>query len=180
MEYCIYGIIDPRTDVIFYIGETGDFAKRKRQHLKGTDQISGLIVKQIKQNEFVPIFTVLERLDDEETALRAEIYWIETMLSRGVELVNSQAFSGYAERHRKRTKETKTLNTMKTLRRVANGRKSKRTRPACAAVSKDGWTAAEKKRLEGMQENGIALGGMAKMLGRSPDEIRDMLAQEWQ
>ena len=180
MEFCIYAIIDPRSDQVFYIGETGDFAKRKRQHLKGTDQISGLIVKQIKQNGFVPLFTVLERHDNEETALRAEIFWIETMLARGMELVNSQAFSGYQERRAKRSKETATLNTMKTLRKVANGRKSKRTRPRPDPVACDGWSPSETKRLAGMQKNGIEMAGMMKMLGRGADEIRAKLSQDWQ
>ena len=73
-------------------------ARRCKQHLKGTDQISGLVIRQIKANGFVPLFVVLEEHDEETTALRAEIFWIETLLARGIDLVNSQAFTGYWDR----------------------------------------------------------------------------------
>jgi len=73
--YTVYAIIDPRSQRPFYVGETKAFARRCKQHLEGTDQISGLIVRQIVENGFVPHFVVLEAHDDEETALRAEIFW---------------------------------------------------------------------------------------------------------
>jgi len=79
MEFIVYGIIDPRSDEIFYVGETGNFERRRRDHLAGTDQLSGVVVKQIRANGFVPLFVVLERCADEEAALRTEIFWIETL-----------------------------------------------------------------------------------------------------
>ena len=60
--YVIYGMIDPRTDAVFYIGQSSDFAARKAAHLEGSDQLSGFAVKQMKLNGFVPLFVVLERV----------------------------------------------------------------------------------------------------------------------
>ncbi|MEO0731140.1 MAG: GIY-YIG nuclease family protein, partial [Pseudomonadota bacterium] len=71
MTYAVYAIIDPRDQKPFYVGETKSFARRCKQHLKGTDQISGLVIRQIKANGFVPLFVVLEEHDEETTALRA-------------------------------------------------------------------------------------------------------------
>lgn len=179
MTYCIYAIINPIDNKPFYIGETGHFARRKAQHLKGTDQISGLLVRQIKANGFVPLFTILEEHDEEETALRAEIFWIETLLARGVELVNSQAFTGWIDRKAKRNVETRKAERMEALRQVANGRKAKRTRPKPDPRAPDGWKRSEVKRLLGMQRNGIEIGGMSKILGRSVADIREKLSKDW-
>jgi predicted GIY-YIG superfamily endonuclease len=125
----VYGIIDPRTNALFYIGQTGAFARRKAEHLEGTDQISGLVIRQIMEAGFLPHFVGLERHDTEETALRAEIFWIELLLSRGIELVNAQAFDGFLDRQSKRQSETQKLADMQQLRALANGRTLTRSRP---------------------------------------------------
>ncbi len=134
MSFTVYAIIDPRSQRPFYVGETGVFDLRCRQHLDGTDQISGLVIRQIQENGFVPHFVVLEAHDNEETALRAEIVWIELMLARGIDLLNSQAFTGYFDRTAKRHSETTRLRRMQRLRALANGRTAERT-PTTAAIS---------------------------------------------
>lgn len=178
MTYTVYAIIDPRSQRPFYIGETKSLQRRTKQHMDGTDQISGLIVRQIKENGFVPHIVVLETHDDEETALRAEIFWIETMLARGVDLTNSQAFTGYWDRTAKRAKETRKLASMRQLRAIANGRTAKRTRPKRQKRDADGWAPSEIKRLHGMQSNGIAIKAMARMLERPVAEVRAKLAKD--
>ncbi len=127
MSFTVYAIIDPRSQRPFYVGETKAFDLRCRQHLAGTDQISGLVIRQIQENGFVPHFVVLEAHDNEETALRAEIVWIELMLSRGIDLLNSQAFNGYMDRKAKRHSEATRLRRMQRLRALANGRTAERT-----------------------------------------------------
>jgi len=178
MTYTVYAIIDPRSQRPFYIGETKSLQRRTKQHMDGTDQISGLIVRQIKENGFVPHIVVLETHDDEETALRAEIFWIELMLARGIDLTNSQAFTGYWDRTAKRAKETRKLAHMKQLRKVANGRTAKRTRPKRTKLDADGWTPSELKRLRGMQTNGIAVKAMARILDRPIGDVRQKLTSE--
>ncbi len=95
MSYCVYALIDPRTDEIFYVGQTRDFARRRAEHLEGTHSLSGLQVRQIRENGFVPHMIRLECCRDETAALMAEVFWIELMTSRGVRLANAQAFAGY-------------------------------------------------------------------------------------
>jgi hypothetical protein len=132
MSFTVYAIIDPRSQRPFYVGETGAFDMRCRQHLDGTDQISGLVIRQIQENGFVPHFVVLETHANEETALRAEILWIELMLGRGIDLLNSQAFTGYLDRKAKRHSETTRLRRMQRLRAIANGRTAERTATTAA------------------------------------------------
>lgn len=180
-SWLVYGIIDPRSDALFYIGQTRCFARRRSEHLEGTDQISGLVIRQIQEAGFLPHFLVLERHDNEETALRAEIYWIETLLARGIELTNAQAFEGFNDRKNKRRTEQKKLSDMQRLRSVANGRTSKRTAtkrtaPAKKPTDKALWQPAEIKRLKGMQSAGMSVSGMVKLLGRPEKEIRAKLA----
>lgn len=134
MSFTVYAIIDPRSQRPFYVGETKAIDLRCRQHLEGTDQISGLVIRQIQENGFVPHFVVLETHANEETALRAEIVWIELMLGRGIDLLNSQAFTGYRDRKAKRQSETTRLRRMQRLRALANGRTAERT-PTTAAKS---------------------------------------------
>jgi hypothetical protein len=56
------------------------------------------------------------------------------MLGRGVDLLNSQAFTGYLDRKAKRHSETTRLRRMQRLRALANGRTAERT-PTTAAKS---------------------------------------------
>jgi hypothetical protein len=87
-------MIDPRSDAVFYIGQSSDFVARKAADLEGSDQLSGFAVKQMKLNEFVPLFVVLERVRTKAEALSAEIFWIELMKARGAELLNAQGVGG--------------------------------------------------------------------------------------
>ncbi len=73
MKHCVYALVDPRSDRIFYIGQTSDLARRRAEHLEGSDQISGVLVRQIKLAGFLPLIIVLERTATMAAALSAEI-----------------------------------------------------------------------------------------------------------
>jgi len=175
--YCIYAIVDPRSHEVFYIGETGNFERRRETHLAGSDQLSGLMIRQISENGFVPHFVVLETCPSEEAALMAEIAWIEFFKSRGAKLSNSQAFNGHADRTAERRARTKALEGMqrakyggKKLRHVANGRTFE-TSP------RRRWSKRELARLKGMKEAGMAPEKMANLLGRSVGAVKARLAK---
>lgn len=177
--YVVYGIIDPRSDAIFYIGQSSDFAARKAAHLDGSDQLSGYAVKQMKLNGFVPLFVVLERARTMAEALSAEIFWIELMKARGAELLNAQGVGGYVERGRRRKRLAVELQKMglakaaggegsgrATIEDIANGR-SVRTREA--------WSKLEDRRLMGMVKSRMSLAAMADALERTPAEVRSRI-----
>jgi len=175
MTYVIYGIIDPRSKAIFYIGETENFKKRCEQHLEGSDQLSGLMIKQIKKNGFIPQFTILEECPSEEAALMAEIAWIEFIKSRGGKLSNSQAFNGHADRQAERRALTKSLEGMqrpkyggKRLRHIANGR-------TYNTGEGKGWSKKDLARLKGMKKAHMAPKTMAKLLKRPLKVVKEKL-----
>ena len=102
MSYCVYAIIDPRSDQIVYVGQTSRFQVRKAEHSEGTDQLSGFVIRQMKLNGFVPLFVILETCRSEAQSLSSEIFWIELCRARGIKLLNAQAGGGYAGRRAKR------------------------------------------------------------------------------
>jgi predicted GIY-YIG superfamily endonuclease len=160
VSHCVYAIVDPRTDRIFYVGQTRNLVRRRAEHLEGTDTLSGLQVRQIKENGFVPLFVRLEDCPDETAALMAEIFWIELMKARGAALSNAQAFAGYVARGRERGKRTRDLATMQRakLEAIADGKPARETQE---------WTTRDVARLTGMVKSGMDVPSMADALQRS-------------
>lgn len=165
MTFCIYAIVDPRNDQVFYVGHTSYFSKRCEQHREGTDSISGLTIRQIKANGFVPLFIKLEICADKAAALMAEIFWIELFRSRGAKLANAQGFAGYEERSAKRGQLQKGLQSMERakaresrLEAVANGRPPRQGKA---------WSATEMRRLHALLREGLSPEQIADRLGRS-------------
>lgn len=173
--YVVYGIIDPRTEAVFYVGQSSDFATRRAAHVEGSDQLSGYAVKQMKLNGFMPLFVILERMTTKAAALSAEIFWIEVMKARGAELLNAQGVGGYVQRGRLRRNFADALLSMQaamsvnpaecmtaTLEDIANGR-SVRTR--------EPWGGHEVSRLKGMVRAKMKVQAIADVLERAPAEI---------
>lgn len=170
MSYCVYAIIDPRSDQIVYVGQTSRFEARKSEHIDGTDQLSGFVIRQMKLNGFVPLFVVLEKCRSEGQSLSSEIFWIELCRARGIKLLNAQAVGGYAGRRAKHNALSSALDTMATakqagasLRDIANGRSVRRGRA---------WTDVELKRLKGMRRSKMTIDAMADALERTPSEVK--------
>jgi len=173
VSFCVYAIIDPRSDQIVYIGQTSRFAARKAEHAEGSDQLSGFVIRQMKLNGFVPLFVILETCRSEAQALSSEIFWIELCRARGIKLVNAQAVGGYAGRRAKRNELSAALDTMTRartaavpLRDIANGRSVRRGKA---------WTDIEVKRLKGMARSNMSLDAMADALERTPAEVKRKL-----
>jgi hypothetical protein len=170
VSFCVYAIIDPRSDQIVYIGQTARFQARKCKHIDGTDQLSGFVIRQMKLNGFVPLFVILETCRSEAQSLSSEIFWIELCRARGIKLLNAQAVGGYAGRRAKRNELSAALDQMAevkkqkpTLRDIANGRSVGRGRA---------WTEVDLKRLNGMNRSKMTIDAMADALERTPAEIR--------
>lgn len=175
MKHCVYALIDPRSDGIFYIGQTSDLARRRAEHLEGTDQLSGLVVRQIRLAGFLPLIVVVERCPSMDAALRAEIFWIELARSRGMALLNAQVVGGAVDRRTARCELNNALAVMvgekadvPDLVRIANGR------PCRAGTA---WSAPERRRLAGMRKANMSLEAMADALERLPGEIRRELGR---
>jgi hypothetical protein len=171
MAQVIYAIIDPRSAEVFYVGRTAHFERRRSQHVEGTDQLSGLIVGQIRENGFIPQFVILERRETELDAAMAEIFWIELFKARGAELTNAQAFAGHEARGKSRKDQAGRLSRMRSAKSGDIVALSNGTPPRAGKT----WSQRELRRLGGMKRKKMSVAAMADALGRKPAEVKKKL-----
>lgn len=178
VSYCIYAIIDPRDDQVFYVGYSSSFKRRCEQHKNGQDSLSGLTIRQIKQNGFVPLFIRLENCEGKSAALMAEIFWIELFKSRGAKLSNAQGFEGYEARASERKKQSRQLLKMsKAKSGTKNPRKTKQERLEEIANGRPhrqgkSWSKRDDRQLLALSKNGLCVEAIADRFGRSVTSIR--------
>jgi hypothetical protein len=91
-KFLIYGLIDPRTDEVRYIGKSTSGLNRPKQHtmpsiLKRTSHKTNWI-RSLLVDGLVPIIRVLESFTDTECLEDAEMFWISQGKGMGWELTN--------------------------------------------------------------------------------------------
>ena len=77
MLFDIYGLIDPRTLELFYVGCTLNMRRRLTEHLKrihwvGHNEALGQRIRNFKQAGLIPSLVVFERTEDKTR----ELVWI--------------------------------------------------------------------------------------------------------
>ena len=90
MTHVVYAIIDPKTSRIYYVGRSGNFERRKRQHLSQRHGFAGHHTTQLTADGYFPLFFILETVRTIGQAKNAETYWIEACRSRGIALLNKE------------------------------------------------------------------------------------------
>lgn len=87
----VYGLIDPQTNCICYVGKADNIDKRLSSHLLAND-ISNLAknrwIDSLKRQGLEPQIVVLEHAEDASTIFEAETRWIQTGLQLGWPLLN--------------------------------------------------------------------------------------------
>lgn len=87
----VYAIVDPETEEPFYVGETGNFVRRQKAHLRTAHERTkraAAKIAQILANGQLPIFKAIEFCDSKEAALEAETKWIKHYVQRGYTVWN--------------------------------------------------------------------------------------------
>lgn len=96
--FTTYGIVDPRTGHFVYIGQTSDFEKRKRAHLRGLDE--GRRRPRIPRENIVtwtygalaagvtPVVIILETVGTYEQSLISESEWVHRLAAENHPLLN--------------------------------------------------------------------------------------------
>ncbi|SRR6266702_1271160 len=86
----VYVLIDPRNDVVRYVGITDDVYKRFSQHVQcsGNNIDKNEWIQELKSESFMLIMRTLEQVETIEKAKGREQYWIRYYLSLGVRLFN--------------------------------------------------------------------------------------------
>ncbi len=88
----IYGLVDPRTSAVAYVGITDNVYARFKQHLNCTDS-------NVRKNEWmrqlfsiglIPIWKLIETVDTLAQARDREKYWIIYYLEKGIDLYNRE------------------------------------------------------------------------------------------
>lgn len=84
----IYGLADPRSNAIRYVGKADNPSKRYRQHLSCRSNPSKRQwIKELKAEALTPVLVVLAEIPMEEWA-EQERYWIKKVQDEGFSLLN--------------------------------------------------------------------------------------------
>lgn len=87
--YYIYALIDPRDNLIHYVGLTGNVPTRRiADHLTDTTGAKAEWLTDLLDAAFMPTFVVLQKADDLEQAHLRESWWISTGEMFGWPLTN--------------------------------------------------------------------------------------------
>lgn len=90
MKHYIYGLVDPFTHMISYIGQTNDLHNRWRQHVKNIGKtIKGDWMYKLRMAGVEPSLIILETTTPEQVDRREE-YWISFGFTEGWPLTNSK------------------------------------------------------------------------------------------
>ena len=93
-SYQIYALIDPRDDIIRYVGLSIDAQIRYKDHLKclGVSHKERRWISELKQIHLKPLLRILETIETDENAYtiacERELYWIRKMKDLGNPLLN--------------------------------------------------------------------------------------------
>ncbi|WP_165387923.1 hypothetical protein [Vibrio vulnificus] len=92
--FTVYGLVDPSTHTIFYVGRTGrDVMVRLQEHLNEphTFSLKHQRIEKIWSETVEPIrVVVLESgIYDEKTAFSKEVFWVQLLLNTGNQLTNA-------------------------------------------------------------------------------------------
>jgi hypothetical protein len=87
--YYVYALIDPRDNLIHYVGLTGNVPTRRlADHLSDRSSVKGEWLLSVLDSGFMPSFVVLQHADDLEQAHMRESWWISTGELLGWPLTN--------------------------------------------------------------------------------------------
>lgn len=95
----IYGLQDPRTDDIMYVGKSTQGLHRPKQHLTGSH--NALVrnwVNMLKADNIEPNILVLESCEDTSFLLDKEKFWIDKLLKERHPLLNTIIYESHLEK----------------------------------------------------------------------------------
>lgn len=103
----IYGLVDPKTEQVRYVGQTKDVKRRLRNHLndarRGVKSHKYNWIRSLAKSKLKPKITVIEKCNG-NSADEREQYWIAYYRGREDKLTN-QTDGGFGARGYTRTKE---------------------------------------------------------------------------
>ena len=91
MKNLVYGLVDPRNDLVYYVGKTSVGKKRPLEHLlrSHSEEVNNW-VKRLQENWIVVKVIVLEEVEELDTLPTVEESWIRKWSFLNPELFNKQ------------------------------------------------------------------------------------------
>lgn len=93
-RYGVYALVDPRDELVRYVGQTCDFALRLKQHLGSSRGIHAVNpakkqwLDELKSLNLFPVMLVLERNLTQDVAIKREATWVWRFLEQDMPLLN--------------------------------------------------------------------------------------------
>ena len=90
-QFFTYLIVDPRTGVPFYVGQTHNMESRQHHHLRigeGKQRPYKLVIADILSAGLTPEFRVVDEQPTEADSLRSETEWVKRLASQGIRVMN--------------------------------------------------------------------------------------------
>jgi hypothetical protein len=90
-QFFTYLIVDPRTDMPFYVGQTHCMKSRQRGHLQigeGKQRPYKRVIAEILAAGLAPEFRVVDKQSTEADSLRSETEWVKRLASQGIRVMN--------------------------------------------------------------------------------------------
>src|SRR5260370_22490708 len=88
--YFVYTLTDPRTGTVGYVGITNNVYERFKQNNSYQENKGKkhAWIQQLQQEKVMPAMKILEVVENEESALDRERYWIKHYKEQGIQLTN--------------------------------------------------------------------------------------------
>lgn len=138
----VYGLIDPRTDCLRYVGKTTNLKKRYSRHCnpqRSDRSHRGCWLRGIRNSGLQPVVVVLEEVAEQDV-VDAECFWIASLRAAGADLVNAaNGGEGGATRTGHRSTEAHRANIAKAHLGL---------RPDQATREKMRWTPERREKME--------------------------------
>lgn len=90
-HFFTYLIVDPRSGLPFYVGQTTCMERRKHGHLRvrvGAKRRSKQIIAEIVSAGLEPEFRVVDEQSTEAASLQSETEWVKRLARQGIQVVN--------------------------------------------------------------------------------------------
>lgn len=90
----IYGLVDPRTGCLRYIGKTGNLSKRRSKHMRVKPHersLRAIWLRELAADGVSPELILLEDIASQPDAEVAERFWISSLRAAGAILANQTA-----------------------------------------------------------------------------------------
>lgn len=87
-RFTVYGLVNPETDAIFYVGKTYRAPQRLQEHARGGVWSTSRTVNRLRARGLAPVMVTLDTANNTDAARRLELLHVARLLAEGYRLDN--------------------------------------------------------------------------------------------